>query len=636
MPGERIVIDGLWRCLCPSIDLATLAKAATFPRTARRPSAARGPALPASQRRCRRGVHLDHRQQLHPILRNDHEAVEKSRIAYLQRVAKRSPWVPGELFAGAGALSSRLLERIPIRTIYAALQELQTIEGSYFTIVKLVEYLVIKRGQGPSAMLYECLIRANTDPVNGSAQVASQLLEEMERLRLPITPQIYQAVLDVTAVHPDYVLRSAVLFKMKNRWYTPTASDRCSIIIGLLRDGQYESALAELQDANKNPADIPVWLFDVFLYTFGELGFHEEALEVLKHRLRVAVAFKTPLSLNAWSFLLDTFSRDAFYPGIKYIWDLSVSQGHLNPSDGVALNILNAASQQGDVTLAMSAIHLLSTRGTELHLHHYEALLHAHMQHGDLRRALVILCIMGKAHLSPDLSCTRPIAAMLRESSTATSNALRILQELRSQYTVPTAAFNVVLEASQVHHGFKVALDLYRSVRQICANGPSIETYHLLFENCTSRKSMKFLFEEMQAFKIKPTKTTFDHLIRISCMQDNYEPAFQYLELLNSRDTLGSTASGWVSKGSSLALIRRCILAEDPRVQPLIQECRDRGIPIEPEVGKLLEDVEAMKQLEATKASEAAKASKATEKKPPARRKLASTTQFPVLESMTG
>ncbi|KAI0599992.1 hypothetical protein F4775DRAFT_547544 [Biscogniauxia sp. FL1348] len=605
MPPERIVVDGLWRCLCPSVDVSWLSMPFSLSSlTRQRPVIPHSVATSTPQGQYRRKYRLVATDVGMSHGRNYHEMYEKSRIDYLRRLAKRSPWIPSALFEGVDSFSTKL-ERIPTSTIYAALQELQGVEETYFSIVKLVEYLVKERAQRPNAALYECLIRANVDKKYGSAEVAGQLLKEMESLGIPMTPQVYQAVLEVTAVHPDYTLRSGVLFEMKNRWFDLTPNDEISIILGLLRDRQYELALDRLEAANQTPANIPPWLLDIFIYIFGSQGFQAETLSVLKHRLRVAGALKKPLSLNAWHFLLDVFSRDGFYPGVKYIWERSVVPGYVNPSDAVIVSVLNTASTHGDVELALRAAQLVSTRGGKLDIHHYEALVHAHIQQNDLQKAFTILCIMAKAGLSPDLSTCRSIFLVLHDSPSTTRDALKILHQLRLHYRVPSAAFNVVLEATEFHHGFKVALDLYRTIRQVCVDGPDIETYHLLLRHCTMRKSMNFLLAEMQIFSIKPTKATYDHIIRICTLQDDYDPVFKYVDMMRSLEIPGLPEGAWMSKGSALALIRRCILARDTRVESIITECRRRGISVDSEIQALVREVRKLESLAAKKQSKA-------------------------------
>ncbi|KAI0186618.1 hypothetical protein F4808DRAFT_440170 [Astrocystis sublimbata] len=602
MPRDRIVVDGLWRCLCPLIDVATLSKPFHQWTTPRPPSA---PSLASRSIQWRRQHSLAAAPTNHEIDRTTEpdteqkpepgpgpkkrNTPEESRIAYLARLAKRSPWIPDAVLRHFNPK----VDKIPTRTIYAALKELQGAEDTYHPVTRLVEYLVAQRRERPNAALYESLIKANVSKQYGSAKVAAQLLREIHSHSVPTTPQIYHALLEVTAVHPDYLLRAQVLHDMMNRWYALPPSAEINIIIGLLRDGQYELAFSRLEELNRAPVNVPTWLSDLFLYTFGELGFHEETMAILKHRQRlVDIVKRVPPSPNVWQFLLDMFSRDAFYPGVKLVWDHSVAPSHIHPPDGVLLRVLNTASMHGDVALAMGAIHVLSARGVKLSLHHYEALMHVHLRHDDLRKGLTVLCIMAKAGLSPDLSTTRPIFQLLRHSSQLTDQALALLHQLKAHYSVPPAAFNVVLEATAAHGGFKVAFDMYRTVRQVCITGPDLETFDVLLQHCTLKKSMSFLEAEMDAFSLKPTKSIYDHFIRISSMQYNYDAAFRYLGMMRDRSPSNIPESWWMSKHSAMALLRRCVQNRDPRFGNLFGECHRRQLLSKDDI-KLLMSVKA-------------------------------------------
>ncbi|KAH9883826.1 hypothetical protein F4778DRAFT_613933 [Xylariomycetidae sp. FL2044] len=615
MSKERIVVDGLWRCLCPSIDASVVLRLVSrpgIPRPRPRPTIPPTRKIPPStQTTCRRGfgevaTGRDPEQfgtEQGPSIKryavegspNKQEEYHRSRVQYLQRLAKRTPWVPDALFNETDSFIRRL-ERIPTQTIYAALRALHDVDDTYHAVVKMVEYLVVHRAQKPDTTLYECLIRANVDRKHGSAKVANSLFSEMKRLGIPTTPKIYQSLLEVTSVHPDYILRSTVLFEMKTRWYTSTADDQVSIVVGLLRDTQYELALEKLEEMNRTEGKVPSWLYDICLYVYGGLGFHEETLALFKHRLHVAQLTSNEVTLNEWHFLLDVFSRDGYYPGVKYIWERPVKLGSLNPSDGVATNILNTAARHGDPALALSVIQLLSKRQKKLDLHHYEPLIEVHAQRNELRKAFVVLCVMAKAGLKPDLSSTRAIYQKLRQSSEATDGALQILDELRKEYKVPSAAFNVVLEAVGHHRGIKVALDLYRSVRQICADGPDLETFHVLLRYCTQRKSLNFLHAEMRAFPVDPTPETYDHLIRVAAMQDNYAQAFDFLGAMRAKRDAGLAGTWWVTRDTALALARRCVHAGDGRVRALVEECARLGFPIDAEVKMLVEDVQRLRE----------------------------------------
>jgi hypothetical protein len=403
----------------------------------------------------------------------------------------------------------------------------------------------------------------------------------------------------VLAIHPDYVLRNKIINDMKQAWLTISFDGLLSVAVGLLRDGQYEMALEQLEELHKTGVPIPSWLYDIFIFTFGETGVHEETLMILQHRLNQVP--QVPPT-HFWSFLLGVFSRDAFYEGIEYVWGRAVTSGLYCPSDGVVLSVLNAASRNGDVTMAMESIKILSSRGRKLGMHHFEPLLEVHTGANDLPKAFLTMCLITKAGLQPDLSSTRALYQKLQISPSQTEEALTILRDLKQHQQVPTAAFNVILEATLFHHGFKPSLDLYRSMPQVCNSPPDVDTYNLLLGRCTLHKSMRFLLAEMEALSVKPDEATHNRAILISTLNPSYEPAFRYLQKMKTSETDGQSNGWWMNRGTALALIRRCIIAEDSRVQELLAECKARGMnDIEQEVRLLV--AEAQRKREETVAT---------------------------------
>jgi hypothetical protein len=296
---------------------------------------------------------------------------------------------------------------------------------------------------------------------------------------------------------------------------------------------------------------------------------------IMQHRLR---RFEATIAHNLWHFLLDKFSRDAFYEGTKYIWDRVVMLGKLAPPDGTVINILNTASRRGDAGLAMQAIKQLSGRGVKLGMHHFEPLLEIQARDNDIRRAFITMCLMAKAGLKPDRSSTRTIWLQLKSSPDQTEEALATLHNLKKNLEIPTAAFNVVLEATLYHRDFKDGLDLYRSIHQISSPGPDRETFSLLLHRCTAQKSMRFLLAEMEEFSIGPDEAIYDLIIFISSLNTNYEPAYRYLEKMRSGKTDGQLDDWWISRRTALSLLRRSILAEDARAEDLIKECKKRDM----------------------------------------------------------
>lgn len=362
---------------------------------------------------------------------------------------------------------------------------------------------------------------------------------------------------------------------MKAAWNPPTFDGLVSITVGLFRDGQYEMALEKLEELHQTGIAVPFWLYDIFIFGLGERGAHTETLMVMQHRIKDPDA---PIPHNLWHFLLGTFSRDAHYEGIKYIWNRVVMLGKLVPCDGVAINILNAASREGDISMAMQVVKYLSNRGVKLGMHHFEALLEIQARDGDLQKAFSTMCLMVKAGLQPDRSSTRSIWLHLHSSPEQTEQALAILHDLKKNHEVPIAAFNTVLEAVLVHRDFKAGLDLYRTVHQVCSAGPNLETFGLLMGRCTLQRSMRFLMAEMEQFSVEPEEEIYDRAIFISTLGSKYESAFRYLQKMRSSKTDEGSNDWWISRKTALSLLRRAILAEDGRTQELIAECKNREV----------------------------------------------------------
>ncbi|KAK5636534.1 hypothetical protein RRF57_012246 [Xylaria bambusicola] len=198
MPRDRVIVDGLWRCLCPSVDIASLSQPSSLWHVicARSgpPFANRGTQSRHFQQQCLR--QYGHANSVRAATAQQSKRPEKSRLEYLKRLAKQSPWTPSAIFEESDSFKAKL-DNISTRDIYSGLKELQDAEDSYFTITRLVEYLMKERGEKPNAALYESLIKANINKQHGSAKEAGQLLKELQSHNIPTTLAIYQALLKV-------------------------------------------------------------------------------------------------------------------------------------------------------------------------------------------------------------------------------------------------------------------------------------------------------------------------------------------------------------------------------------------------------------------------------------------------------
>jgi hypothetical protein len=377
---------------------------------------------------------------------------------------------------------------------------------------------------------------------------------------------------------------------MKSLWISLDDSMKQAVALGLLRDGQYELAADKMENMIQDGLDIPPWLWDIFIYKYGQLGFLDEAVALAEKRVGLARDL-AKIPLNSWYFLLDECSKGMHYEGTKFIWDRLVEPGVIDPPDGILLNVLNTASRVCDATLATQAIRHLSERGAKLGLHHYEALVDSYALAEDIENALQVLCIMAKARIQPEEASTRTLLLCLKDSANLTTRATELLFRLREEYEIPIAALNVVLEVCMEQGNTTGAIDLYRHVRDLCDAGPETRTFELLLSQPVDADLADFIASEMSAFSIKPTPPMFDTLINSYSQTGDLEVAFNYLKQYSSmlvRTGAIKLTGDWLSRGTLDALVRRCISAEDPRLWNVVNQARNRGIELEDDVQRIL------------------------------------------------
>ncbi|CAK7267845.1 hypothetical protein SEPCBS119000_002758 [Sporothrix epigloea] len=507
--------------------------------------------------------------------------------------------------------------------IYAALRELQNKPQAYNRIQTFVRYLLDERREAPTAALYEALVRSNCH-VNGSADAVQDLLRIVKEGHIEGTPGLFCGALAVLAVHPDYLLRNAILQEMKDRWIELPPDGWVSVALGLLRDGQFERALNVLDEmteaaAQRGAEPVPAWLLDIFVYALGQEGFLDDALRIVNHRL---LREGDSISLNVWSFLLDICCHRGHFGGLVYVWNRVVrptgGNGLIVPSDAMALDVLNMAARNGDANLAAKVMQMLSARGTKLSIPHFEAVLDCYAQAGAIDKALQALCIMDNAGIVPDQGSTRSIYLGLVDTVTvsqggtkqtnvknttvanAIDSATVALFDLKKQYgIVPIVAFNVVLEAliaprqppvasssatsalsrrvrasAEVAGGkeAEAALDLYRHVRQLCPAGPNRATFRLLFRACADPMHLNFLLREMSSFSLRPDMDMIDRVVYESATHGSLEHALQHVfDLMGEGE--GSRRTSHVEEaktGSAVSEAANAAHAERLRRQPWI------------------------------------------------------------------
>ncbi|KAI9831784.1 MAG: hypothetical protein M1819_004681 [Sarea resinae] len=377
--------------------------------------------------------------------------------------------------------------------------------------------------------------------------VAAQL-REMKTEGIIADSGIYHAALKALSVHPDYLLRNAILEEMRQRWFSLTKNGWHDVIAGLLRERQFEMAILKLESMQREGVEVYGWLYNLFIYTLCEESEIEDALEILKH-----------------------------YQASRYAWKRLLETSALNIPSGIALNILITASKVGDTQLATDAFRLLGTRPAELRLHHYETLFDAFIRGGELENAMALLCMMQAGGLHPDEGTTRTMFQYLRAHPERPAEASRIMASLRKAgRDLPTVAVNCVIEASVYLDDLAQAIEKYKALHKVCSQGPNVMTFNILLHGCkdSGRKDLAmFLVSEMLAMKIRPNMLTYDRLLLACLSQDDYEDAFRYYEEMKGRGLAPRP-------GTFAAMVRKCASKGDNRAWNMLKEMEANGLDV--------------------------------------------------------
>ncbi|KAJ5052330.1 uncharacterized protein L3040_002082 [Drepanopeziza brunnea f. sp. 'multigermtubi'] len=627
MPPTQIPIDGLWRCLCPAINGIVISSTSPRTVTARRILTARGtgsdqrPNSPRAlhtategesaalgtstyrttsidtsasaeaprtfgyrDRNLESGSH-QHNLSLKkpPLMRTvkltttgtgaDNPATFDSNL--WSRQIPRPGWASQVSEAQRLALGTirQALDHLSILQIHDLLRNVRAEKKSYERVVSIVEYLILDRGEKPALIHYDSLIRANASCTRGSAGSVRMLMEEMKAYGIIADSGLYHGALQALAIHPDYLLRAEIMQEMKERWLGLSPEGWHSLVVGLIRDRQYEVAMDKLEEMHSEGIIVLPWLYDIFLFRLCEADELDEAFKLLKYRFDNS---RNEILPTMWYYLLDMFSKDLHYEGTKYIWKRRVDTENLVLSDGICLSALNLAARYADPELATSVIRILSSRKSPLTAFHYEALLAAYAGAGDLKTAFRVLVIMTKAGLQTDASTTRPLFLTLSKSRDLAAKAWVELEELtHDSHVLPVAAANVVIEAT-IHTGqVEKAVELYKRLHDICKSGPDTETFNALLQG-TSRHDRKdlsmFLAGEMQALGIKPDYLTYDRLILACLKHDDYEDAFRYLEEMVDVGADQPDGGWYMRPGTAKLMIERCVENDDQRAWKILDE----------------------------------------------------------------
>ena len=320
MPVTRIPIDGLSRCLCPNID-ALLIVQSPHPLRATRKLPLHPNVGSSRVRRLHTPAQSEDTQKVTRIINYSSKPDEPSfePLSFRSSLVRSTGLLPTPFFrpitsdrsSRSGILGEKFFARyatlddVPLAHLHQRLRQSGLEPEEYDHMVELVEYLISDRGEQPGLIHYDALVRVNVSAEKGSARVVDRLLEDMKGEGLNADSGLYHAVLQVLAIHPDYLLRNQIMQEMKERWLGLSPEGWHNLVIGLLRDRQVEAAMEKLEQMQSDEIHVQPWLYDIFIHQLCEIGELEEAFRILRYRFDIR---RTEISHTMWYYLLDVFS----------------------------------------------------------------------------------------------------------------------------------------------------------------------------------------------------------------------------------------------------------------------------------------------------------------------------------------
>ncbi|KAJ5133231.1 Ribonucleoprotein LSM domain eukaryotic/archaea-type [Penicillium atrosanguineum] len=434
--------------------------------------------------------------------------------------------------------------------------------------IEVLRSLIRDRHVEPRARHYKAMIQANTDNTLGNVNSVHHLLQEMEDNDIAADSGTLHAALQAFAVHPDYILRQEVLQKLRDRWLTLSPAGWHFVVVGLLRDHQFELALDQLALMERKEIPVENWLHSSLIYHLCDVEEFDEVYRLMRARVEQGHDMTTAL----WKHVLGTASTAGHYLATSYVWKRMVELDYLQPSKDVCSKVLTVAELAEDTELANSVFRLMDNKGMTPGQEDYATLIMSKLSAGDLPTAFDVLCAMQQEGTSPNQVATRPMLDYMIKHKTDHREAVQVIADLCHHY--------VRNDPSVVED----AIGFYKELYTLCPEGANVDVYNSFIMMCRTagnRAAGMFLVKEMASFNVIPNGTTFESIILMCLDAGNYLSASMYFEDLIKRE-------GSVTRETQKEIRKLCARSVDeyamrlqyhPKLQESIKIATSDGTP---------------------------------------------------------
>jgi pentatricopeptide repeat protein len=311
MPPRPFVNDALWRCLCPG-----------FPPSASLSAAARISSASTHALRNR----SQKRNTVQPLRAYNQASAPSSYNGAFPSPTSAPSFDPHNTQQARSSRNTRdklPLAQLPTNILYEHVRNAGA-KGNFDEVMNICRVLVKDRGEPLNKDMYNGILHSFVSANNGTAGKVRKVLDEMgfwadsgrnlgSQVKIDLDARGCECVLEVLAVHPDYLLRTEILEYMKSRWFTLSDRGQNFVVAGMMRERNFEQALETMEEMQRKDTRIESWLIDKTIWMLLEFGEVEEAFYVLsiKHAVQRQsnAAGSVKLSSALWGALLDAAAQ---------------------------------------------------------------------------------------------------------------------------------------------------------------------------------------------------------------------------------------------------------------------------------------------------------------------------------------
>lgn len=374
--------------------------------------------------------------------------------------------------------------------------------------------------------------------------------------------------------------QNSLIMSMFEKYWIPLSPEMTEYAIShLTHQGKFEECLKFCERQIRGDRAIPSEAWETLIRAAILRQKHDFALEVFQRVDTLAEkagwSARSRLSLTIYYDALVAFADEYYLTGIQWVWNRVIRSGQLERIDlGACTKVLNVCGRNGLPILATEVMQYISMMGFEPATYHYASLIESYCVAGDVKNAFLILSVMRQQGIKPTSVCAGPIVRFLAADLDLVDRAFFTLQDAHAEgQIIDTVALNAVIDASVLMRDLSRAVATYQEHESLGVN-PNLDTLNSLITGCVGAQKKELALSLVLAFrekhKIMAGGRTFERLIFVCLLQDDYEDAFKYLEEMKEEGHQPSI------RVYSL-IIRRCISQDDPRAKIAYEEMKGWG-----------------------------------------------------------